>query len=172
MALASVVFVLALLMVLAMILTDKVLKATRGRAASNAREQALSAANAGIEWGRLQLAATYAGSGRWHNYLSRATADLQYPPAPALTTVANGLQVEIFVRDNPDGDDDWQHDNDLRLFMLARARTPLGAEALIEAQCGFAAAHTATGYRQLTADHTVTGPGPEPGPASQFHMND
>ncbi|MCK4535878.1 MAG: hypothetical protein KAT93_02630 [Desulfuromonadales bacterium] len=172
MALATVIFVLALLMVLALVLTDKVLKATRGTAAANAREQALSAANAGIEWGRRQLAATYASSDRWRSYLSQASEDLRYPSVPSLTTSTNGLQVDIFLRDNPDGDGDWQCDNDLRIFMLARARTPLGAETIVETLCGFAATQTTTGYRQLAPGSADAGPGLDPGSAAEFHMTD
>jgi hypothetical protein len=172
MALATVIFVLALLMVLAMVLTDKVLKATRSSAASAARARAINAAGAGSEWGRRELAANYIASGRWQDYLSLANADSRYPTVPALTASENGLQVEIFLRDNPDGDDDWQADNDLRIFMLVRTRTPDGAEAIVETLCGFAAEQTTTGYRQRLPGPVETGPGIDPGPATQFHMTD
>jgi len=172
MALASVVFVLALLMVLAMVLTNKVLQASRGAAAANAREQALNAASAGIEWGRLQLAANYAGSERWRSYLETSPAAGRYPSVPAFTISANNLQVDLFLRDNPDGDGDWQNDNDLRIFLLARVRTPHGAETLVEALCARVAVGNATGYRQLTPDPAAEGPGLEPGPAQEFHITE
>jgi hypothetical protein len=172
MALATVIFILALLMVLALILTDKVIQACRGTAAANLHAQALGAANAGIEWGRRHLVETYAGSDRWHSYLAMAPGDLRYPQGPAFTTSANGLQVDIHVRDNPDGDGDWQCDNDLRVFMLARVRTPHGGETLVEVLCGFAAAQAATGYAQLAADPFAAGPDLTPGPAVEFHMTD
>jgi hypothetical protein len=172
MALATVIFVLALFMVLALVLTDKVLKATRGTIASDARTRAINAASAGIEWGRRELAANYIASGRWHDYLSLADADLRYPPGPALTASENGLQVEIYLRDNPDGDDDWQTDNDLRVFMLVRTRTPGGVEAIVETLCGFATGQTTAGYRQRLPGPVETGPGIAPEPATQFHMAD
>lgn len=172
MALASVIFVLALLMVLAMVLTNKVLQASRAAAAANARELSLNAASAGIEWGRLQLAANYAGSDQWRSYLATAPTAGRYPSVPAFTISANSLQVDLFVRDNPDGDGDWQNDNDLRIFLLARVRTPHGGEMLVEALCARVAAGTATDYRQQTPDSAAAGPGLDPGPAQEFHITD
>lgn len=172
MALASVVFILALMMVLALVLTDKVLQATRATAAANAREQAISAANAGIEWGRRNLAATYVASDRWQNYLALADGDLKYPAEATFSTSVDGLAVDLFVRDNPDGDDDWRADNDLRVFLLARSRAATGHEAMVEALCGFAAADTAAGYSQRTPGAAEAGPDLAEGPAVEFHLID
>ena len=52
-------------------------------------------------------------------------------------TQVNGVEVELYLRDNPDGDDDVRRDNDLKVFVLARARGRVGVEAMVESLCGF-----------------------------------
>ena len=56
---------------------------------------------------------------------------------PIWTCTVNGIPVEIFLRDNPDGDDDPRIDNDLKIFVLARAKGPGETEAMLECLCGF-----------------------------------
>lgn len=136
MALVSVLLLLTLLLTLAHILSEKVWQSTRQTAAAANREQLFWAAQSGIESARQQLGASYAGSGGWQSLLT-SNAHQAYPQAPAWTTVMNGLPVEIYLRDNPDGDGDVRRDNDLKLFVLARARGSHGAEAMIESLCGF-----------------------------------
>ncbi len=172
MALATVLFVLALLMVLALVLTDKVHHATRATTRAHQHSQALDAASAGIAWGRRQLAATYASSGCWHNYLATAAGGSSYPATPTFTLELGGHSVELFVRDNPDGDNDWRHDNDLQLYLLARLPTSHGPEAIVEALCGFASNSAPDRYRQFTERAPQAGPGLEPGSASDFQLVD
>ena len=136
MALVSVVLMLAVLLTLAHILTEKVWQSTRQRADAANREQIFWAAQAGIESARQQLGASYASSGGWQNFLTAGTPQA-YPAAPAWVTEINGLAVEIYLRDNPDGDGDARHDNDLKVFVLARARGGRGAETMVESLCGF-----------------------------------
>ena len=136
MALVSVVLMLSVLLTLAHILTEKVWQSTRQVADAANREQIFWAAQAGIEAARQRLTADYASSGGWQNFLTATTLQ-RYPAAPAWTTEINGVPVEIYLRDNPDGDDDVRNDNDLKVFVLARARGRRGAEAMIESLCGF-----------------------------------
>jgi len=137
MALVSVVLMLTVLLTLAHILAEKVWQSTRQTAAAANREQVFWAAQAGIESARQQLAVNYASSGGWQAFL---TADLPqaYPAAPAWVNDVNGLPVEIYLRDNPDGDGDARRDNDLKVFVLARAHGSRGAESIVESLCGFA----------------------------------
>lgn len=148
MALISVVVLLLVLLTLAGILTEKVWQSTRQIADAANREQIFWAAQAGIEAARQQLAADYVSSGGWQTFL---TADevQAYPVGPAWVTEVNGLPVEIYLRDNPDGDGDVRNDNDLKIFVLARARGHRGAEALVESLCGF--------NLPATAGHEVPG---------------
>lgn len=147
MALISVLLLLALLLVLALMLGDKVARAIRGTALTGIRDQALQAAGGGIEWARHQLAVTYPSSSGWATYLAGAPDGERYPETPALGTMVGGVPVDIYVRDNPDDDENPQHDNDLRLMVLARARPPGGPEVLVESLCGFEAGFA--GYRQV-----------------------
>lgn len=137
MALVSVVLMLTVLLTLAHILAEKVWQSTRQTADAANREQVFWAAQAGIESARQQLAVNYASSGGWQSFL---TADLPqaYPSAPAWVNEVNGLPVEIYLRDNPDGDGDVHRDNDLKIFVLARAVGRRGAESIVESLCGFA----------------------------------
>jgi hypothetical protein len=138
-ALVTVLLLLAVLLVVALTYSDKLCRASRDTVQAGAGEQALQAAVAGIEWARLQLAATYRSSSGWASYLARGADGERYPETPAFTTVVGRITVDIFVRDNPDGDDDPHRDNDLRLFVLARARPATGPGVLVESLCGFEA---------------------------------
>ena len=75
----------------------------------------------------------------------------------------------VFLRDNPDGDHDFQADNDLKIFVLSRARDSRGRSAIVEALCelvppgahGGAGSEAATaGFPDLSAHapviHTIT----------------
>lgn len=136
MALISVLLLLTLLLTLAHILSEKVWQSTRQTADAANRQQTFWAAQAGIESARQQLGVNYNNSAGWQGFLT-ANTFRAYPAMPAWTTVINGLPVEIFLRDNPDGDGDVRRDNDLKLFVLARARGRRGTEAVIESLCGF-----------------------------------
>ncbi len=136
MALVSVILLLTVLLTLAHILAEKVWQSTRQTADAANREQIFWAAQAGIESARQQLAVSYASSGGWQDFLTAGTSQ-SYPVTPAWVTEVNGLPVEIYLRDNPDGDGDARNDNDLKVFVLARARGTRGAEAIIESLCGF-----------------------------------
>ncbi len=136
MALVSVVLMLTVLVILAHVLTEKVWQSTRQTADAANRKQLFWAAQAGIESARQRLTVGYVSSAGWQNFLT-ATTLLRYPAAPAWTTEINRLPVEIYLRDNPDGDGDVHSDNDLKVFVLARARGRRGTEAMIESLCGF-----------------------------------
>lgn len=139
MALVTVVVLLAALLALAHILVEKVWQSTRQTAEAADRDRTFWAAQSGIEWARHRLAEEYRGSAGWQGCLVGGRAG-SYPSVPAWVVPGDGPTVEIYVRDNPDGDDDPLRDNDLKVFVLARARSPLGAETLIEALCGLAPA--------------------------------
>ena len=135
MALISVVVLLTVLLTLAHILAEKIWQSSRQTALSAHREQLFWAAQAGIEAARQQLAERYRSSGGWQSYLTAATPHA-YPAEPAWESEINGLRVAFYLRDNPDGDDDVRSDNDLKIYVLARARGR-GAEVMIESLCGF-----------------------------------
>jgi hypothetical protein len=165
-ALITVLFLLALLMVLALMFGEKVIRATRGEALAGARDQALQAAGAGIEWARHLLAANYRSSSGWTTYLAGAPDGERYPATPVMSTAIGPVAVDIFLRDNPDGDADPRHDNDLKLFVLARARAGDGPEVLVESLCALDPA--ATGYRQGGEDVRRSGLAPVDGPAEPW----
>ena len=135
MALVTVLFLLALLMALAVMLTEKVLHSMASLTRDCQRDRAFWAASAGIEWARRELALQFRASGQWQAQLAASTGGYVVPPA--WTPVLNDVPVEIFLADNPDGDGDPTRDNDLRLMVLARARPANGPEVLIESLCGF-----------------------------------
>lgn len=136
MALVSVVIMLTVLLILSQVLVGKIWQSTRQEAEANLREQLFWAAQSGVESARYQLAENYVSSGGWQSFLTAENASF-YPAEPAWSFVINGQTVEIFLRDNLDGDGDWQHDNDLKIYVLARARGRRGTEALVESLCGF-----------------------------------
>lgn len=135
MALVTVLLLLALLLVLAMVLGERTLRTNRDAAGNGAREQALQAATAAVEWVRPTLATRYPSTDGWNTYLADAAGGEQYPSTPAWRVPVGGLEVELFLRDNPDGDNDPQRDDDLKLYVLARARSPLGPETMVESLC-------------------------------------
>lgn len=137
MALVSVMLILAMLLALSHILSEKLWQTTRQSAAAAEREKVFWAAQAGIEEARHKLAHTYLDSFGWSRYLT-AAAPLTYPSTPIWQTAANGMTVEIFLRDNQDGDGDHQRDNDLKIYVLGRARGNRGDEVIIEGLCGYA----------------------------------
>jgi len=178
MALVTVLFLLALLLVLALMLSDKVFRATRSVTLAGARDQALQAAGAGIEWARHRLATTYPASSGWASYLAGAPDGERYPDTPVFSTVVGRVPVDIFLRDNPDGDADPRHDNDLKLLVLARARPINGADVLVESLCGFDA-DAAAGYRQGGGDARRSGQStvdglaePWSAPVATFHLRE
>jgi len=148
-ALVSVLLLLAVLLVVALVFSDKISRASRETARAGAGDQALQAAAAGIEWARQRLAETYRSSSGWSAYLAAATDAERYPATPAFSTGFGRVAVDIFVRDNPDGDGDPRRDNDLQIFVLARARPAGGTEVLVESLCGF----EAEGNHYLQAGH-------------------
>lgn len=156
MALVSVVLLLVVLLTLAHILAEKTWQSTRQAVAAGQRSQLLWAAQSGIEGARRRLAEDYQSSGGWQAYLAGGTPRA-YPEAPAWAWQINGQAVEIFLRDNPDGDDDVQTDNDLKIYVLARARGGSGAAVLVESLCGFDLP-TSAGYAQH-ATQPMTGEG-------------
>lgn len=156
MALVTVLFLLALLLVLALMLSEKVLRATRSATMAGAHDQALQAAGAGIEWARHRLATTYPTSSGWTSYLAGAPGGESYPQTPAFSTVVGSVAVDIYLRDNPDGDANPRRDNDLKLLVLACARPVNGPAVLVESLCGFDA-DTVAGYRQGGGDARRSG---------------
>jgi len=155
MALVSVVLMLAVLLALSQILVEKVWQSTRQTAAEADREQLFWAAQSGIESARHLLAANYAASGGWQSFLSVGVART-YPANPAWTLMVNGRSVDIYLRDNADGDGDYRRDNDLKLYVLARARGRQGAEAMVESLCGFDETSPVRGSSQQ--GHPIAGP--------------
>ncbi len=88
-----------------------------------------------------------------------ADTDRSYPTTPGWVTQVNGIEVEIFLRDNPDGDGDLSRDNDLKIFVLARARGREGIEAMVESLCGFTpAANGAVDRSGLSANELAGQP--------------
>ena len=172
MALASVLFILALLMLLALVLTDKVQRSTRAVTMVGRHARNLDAASAGIAWARRQLAIRYTSSGNWRDFLATAPDSGCYPATPTFSFEFDGRNVELFVHDNPDGDNNWQQDNDLQLYLLARLPSAPGPETLIEVLCGFTANMTSGNYHQLQPGVLQTGTNAEPGPASEFQLTD
>ena len=135
-ALVSVVLMLTVLLILAHIFVEKVWQSTRQSAGAAGREKVYWAAQAGVELAREQLAKSYCSSAGWQSFLT-ADEPRAYPAEPVWSNEVNGSPVEIYLRDNPDGDNDVTIDNDLKIYVLARARGQQGAEAMVESLCGF-----------------------------------
>lgn len=151
MALLSVVMVLAVLLILAHVLAGKIWQSSRQTGKADTQERVFWAAQAGIEIARQALATSYANSRGWRYFLA-AEAALSYPETPAWVSTVNGIPVEIFLRDNPDGDDDPHTDSDLKIFVLVRARDAAGAEAMVESLCGFEIASAQETGQQAAGD--------------------
>jgi hypothetical protein len=143
MALVSVVLMLTVLLAMAQVLVEKVWQSTRQGVAADRREFLFWAAQSGLESARKRLAENYLSSSGWQSLLSAGGAR-EYPVTPVWADISNGQQVEIYLRDNEDGDGDFRRDNDLKIYVLVRARGNAGGEVLLESLCGFEAA-TGTG---------------------------
>jgi hypothetical protein len=154
MALVSVVLMLAVLLTMAHLLAEKVWQSTRQTAAANHREQVFWAAQAGIELARQQLSSNYSGTGGWQTLLSNGV-ERNYPATPVWVDEISGVRVEVFLRDNPDGDGDVLRDNDLKVFVLARARGRDGQEAMVESLCGFSAPTSEEHNRSALSMHEL-----------------
>jgi len=135
MALISVLLILAVLLILTHTLAEKTWQSSRQGAAAAGREQLFWAAQAGVEEARRLLAEGYAESVGWQAFLAGGNGQ-GYPAAPVWTSEVQGLPVDIFLRDNADGDDDVRHDNDLVIFVLVRASDERRGEVIIECLCG------------------------------------
>ena len=146
-ALVTVLLLLALLLVMALVLGERVIRTTRDTACNGAREQALQAATGAIEWVRQPLALSYLSTHGWSDHLALAGVAERYPPDPVFRLPVGGYAAELYLRDNADGDDDPHRDNDLQLYNLARVRTPLGPEAVVESLCRLEGA-AGDGYAQ------------------------
>ena len=170
MALVSVILVLAVLLILAHTLAVKIWHSTQQAGAAGRREQLFWAAQAGVEAARQELANSYADSRGWRNHLVSGISRA-YPETPTWTCTVNGIRVEIFLRDNHDGDDDPSIDNDLKIFVLARAGLPEGHETMLESLCGFErpTAAGATGSRPAERDILVD---LSAKPISSYNMGD
>jgi hypothetical protein len=136
MALINVVLILSVLLAMAHLLTEKIWQSTRQTADANQREQVFWAAQAGIEEARRRLADGYAVSGGWRTLLAAATT-ADYLPEPIWVMRVNGFEVELYLRDNADGDGDVRRDNDLKVFVMARASGRRSLETMVESLCGF-----------------------------------
>jgi hypothetical protein len=173
-ALVTVLLLLAVLLVVALVYSDKLSRASRDTVRAGAGEQALQAAVAGIEWARQQLAVTYRTSSGWASYLALAADGERYPETPAFTTSIGRITVDIFLRDNPDGDGDPHRDNDLRLFVLARAHPVNGPDILVESLCGFetdAGRYLQAGQNSRRSGEAMTDGLAEPWAAPQVNFN-
>ena len=169
-ALVTVLLLLSMLLIIVLVLSDKVINATRDRLRSTARDQAVQAAASGIEWGRHQLAASYRDSSGWATFLAAAPGAGRYPPAPAFQTEFGGIPVELYLRDNPDGDDDPRRDCDLKVMLLSRARPAHGTEVVVESLCGLeanASAYSPHGQTETTGPAELWA-----APVTTFHLQD
>jgi len=144
MALVSVVLMLAALLAMAQVLVEKIWQSTQQGVAADRREFLFWAAQSGLESARKRLAEGYLDSSGWQTLLTAAHAR-DYPESPAWVDHLNGQRVEVFLRDNEDGDDDFRHDNDLKIYVLLHAVGDVGGEALIESLCGFEATSIVAG---------------------------
>ncbi|WP_020674718.1 PilX N-terminal domain-containing pilus assembly protein [Geopsychrobacter electrodiphilus] len=130
-ALVSVLLITAVMLIISSLLAQKVIQTTRVSAQQGLKKKSHYAANSGVEEARRQLALNYDSTSLWGNVLSVSTAGA-YPLAPTFTTTVDNFAVRIFVRDNNDGDGDYTHDNDLRVFVLAEAQGPDNTRTMVE----------------------------------------
>lgn len=135
MALVTVVLLLATLMLLALTLTDKVVQSSRALNQEKLRQRTYWAASAGLERARHQLTRQYLQQNSWQTLLTAAHAG--YPQEPFWTEEFAGIPVQVYLRDNFDGDEDPGQDQDLRVMLLVRAGKEGGPEVLLECLCGF-----------------------------------
>ncbi len=152
MALISVLLMLTVLLAMAHVLAEKVWHTTRNTANAASREQVFWAAQAGLEAARQQLTDSYTNSDGWRSFLMTAIPQA-YPAHPVWVVDVGGVEVDIYLRDNPDGDSDLQVDNDLKVYVLARARGGRGSEAMVESLCGYTSPSLASSERRGRSQH-------------------
>lgn len=134
MALVSVLMLLALFLALGIMLSDKIMASIQNRTRAVSVTRGYWAATAGIEWARQQLVEQYRSSGGWQHYLAGNPTE-GYPPTAQFKIISDGIPISLYLRDNPDGDDDPGYDNDLQVYLLARAGHDRTPQVWIESLC-------------------------------------
>jgi len=131
MALITVILLTACIMTIASTLHFKVLRSTQSSTVHGLKSKTYYAANAGLEHARKLLSDTYVTSGYWQNYLDNNLAVANSNPADAFLSSAPlslgtfgttpPITVNLHIKDNNDGDNNYDLDSDLRVVLLAQA---------------------------------------------------
>ena len=131
MALITVILLTACIMTIASMLSFKVIRSSQSSATHGLHNKAYYAANAGIEHARKLLSDNYVTSGYWQNYLDNNLAIANSSPAdafldagvlsPGTIGTTPPITVNLLIKDNNDGDNNYDSDNDLRVIVLAQA---------------------------------------------------
>lgn len=157
MALVTVILLTACIMTMASMLHFKVMRSSQSSATHGLHNKTYYAANAGVEHARKLLSDTYVSSNYWQNYLDNDPAVANSTPADTFLNVAAlsfgtlgttpPVAVDLHIKDNNDGDDNYDRDNDLRVVVLAQAGRG-DTQSMIEATILFDASG-ASSYSQV-----------------------
>lgn len=156
-ALLTVLMMTAIMMVIVSLVGYKVLRSTRGTATEGLKTKAYYAASAGVDSARLQLSEQYITSDYWQNILDPDPANIT-PAAdlymrsttlePAGFTTSPPLTLQVFIKDNNDGDSDYGIDTDQLVMVNVEAVAPDGrTSSMVEARLLYDDSNS--GYSQL-----------------------
>ncbi len=156
-ALLTVLMMTAIMMVIVSLVGYKVLRSTRGTVTEGLKTKAYYAASAGVDSARLQLSDQYIASDYWQNILDPDPANIT-PAAdlymrsttlePAGFTTSPPLTLQVFIKDNNDGDSDYGIDTDQLVMVNVEAVAPDGrTSSMVEARLLYD--DSDSGYSQL-----------------------
>lgn len=148
-ALVTVIFMTAVIMAIVSLVGYKVLRSIRGSAAEGVKTKTYYAANAGLDSARIYLSDNYISKNYW-NYILDPDAEPGYSGAatepsedlymhnsdlePAGFTTDPPITVQVFVKDNNDGDNDYGIDTDQLVMVNVEARAVDGSSTMVEAR--------------------------------------
>lgn len=149
-ALMTVIFMTAVMMVIVSLVGYKVLRSTKGSAAEGIKTKTYYAANAGLDNARIYLSDNYINKNYW-NYILDPDAEPGYTgsatnPSEDLYQHSGDLEptgfatdppiaVQVFVKDNNDGDGNYGVDTDQLIMVNVEAVAPDGrTTTMVEAR--------------------------------------
>jgi len=136
-ALVSVILMTAVIMVIVSIVTYKVIRSTSASGTVGLKSKTYYAANGGLENARVELDAQYESSSYWQDFLDPDTAPGYTGPAtnpqpdlylavdnllPAGFATVPPINLQILIKDNNDGDDNYAVDTDQLVMVNVQAQ--------------------------------------------------
>ncbi len=127
--LISVLVISIVLLILGSIFSYRIITSTNVSAVKMRKDKTYYLASRGIEDARRYLSNNYVSTNYWSTLLSN---DGSYNQINSLSFTRDNINVDVYVRDNEDWDNNYASDNDLKIYVLSIATGRRGAKTVIE----------------------------------------